>query len=72
MLNFAGDQRMETDNRAVAHGNISLRRVRLLRLQRVPDQKAIKLRLPASERSKCGYGKLLDVERSCHDSSILD
>jgi hypothetical protein len=40
---------VETDNLAVTHCDICLRRVSLLTLQRVPDQKAIKLRLPAGE-----------------------
>ena len=49
MPNLAGYDGVETDNLAVADGHVGLRGIRLLGLQRVTNQEAIKLRLPASE-----------------------
>lgn len=53
VLNLAGDDRVEADDLLAAHGDVGLRRIGLLGLQRVTREEAIKLRLSA--------GKLLDV-----------
>ena len=71
MLNLSGYDRVETENLAVAHGNIGLRRIRLLRLQRMTLQKAIKLRLPAIELlDGMGAMQFLDAKQSRHDSLL--
>ena len=49
MSNFACDQRIEADDLTVTDGNIGLRRVGLLRLHRMPDQKSIEFRLAAGK-----------------------
>jgi hypothetical protein len=49
MENLAGNDRMVADDITVSHRDVGLRRVCLLRLQRVSNEKAIELGLPASE-----------------------
>ncbi len=49
MRDLAGDDGVEAQYFAAAHGDIGLRRIRLLGLQRVTDQKAIELWLAAGE-----------------------
>jgi len=49
VLHFAYHERIKSDHRLVAGAHISLRRPRLLRLQRVANKEAIKFRLAAGE-----------------------
>jgi hypothetical protein len=48
-MNLACDDRVEADDLVAAHGDVGLRRICLLGLQRVTYEEAIKLRLPAGE-----------------------
>jgi hypothetical protein len=56
VLNLAGNDRVETGDLGAAHRDVGLRRIRLLGLQGMTYQEAIKLRLSA--------GELLDVVRA--------
>ena len=69
--NFAGDDGVVADNLAAAHGDISLRRVGLLGLQRVTDEEAIKFRLPAAEWLDVVRAmQFLDMKRMRHGSLL--
>ena len=50
MLNLSGDERIKPDDFRAVQGKVSLRGIGLLRLQRVANEKAIKLRLTTGER----------------------
>ncbi len=49
MTNLAGNDRIVADDITISHRDVGLRRVCLLGLQRVSNEKAIELGLPASE-----------------------
>ena len=67
MANLAGDHRIKSDHLTVVQRNIGLRRIRLLRLQSVPYQEAIKLGLSAREiLDRMAALQLLNAERASH------
>ncbi|HEY1803718.1 MAG TPA: hypothetical protein VGG45_04490 [Terracidiphilus sp.] len=49
MSNLAGNHAVEAENLTAVDGDVGLRRICLLRLQRVPYQKTVKLRLSAAK-----------------------
>ena len=71
MSGFASNYRIEANNLAVANGDIGLRRIRLLSLQRVPDQEPVQLWLPAGKSfDNVGALQFLDAEQIRHRSTF--
>jgi hypothetical protein len=66
--NLTRDHCIEADDLTVTNGNIGLRRVGLLRLHRMPDQKSIEFRLAAGECFDDVRGlQFLNAEEIRHD-----
>src|ERR1700730_9611732 len=71
VLNLAGNDRVKADDLLVTHGNVSLRGICLLGLQRMTYKEAIKLRLPAGELlDRVSAMQFLDMKRICHGSFL--
>src|ERR1700739_118972 len=71
MLNLSGDERIKPDDFRAVEGNVSLRGIGLLRLQRMANEKAIKLRLTAGERLHGMLAlELLGAETRLHGSAL--
>ena len=69
MLNLAGHDRIVADDVAISDGDVGLRRMRLLGLQRVLNEKAIELGLPASEPfNGVRAAEFFDVQCVHHES----
>ncbi len=68
---LARDDRIEAAYLAVGHGHVGLRRVGLLGLQRVTDEEAIQLRLPAGELlDGVSAMQFFDMKRTRHGSLL--
>ena len=71
MLNLAGNDRVKADDFLLAHGNVGLRGICLLGLQRMTYEEAIKLRLRAGELlDSVSAMQFLDMKRIGHGSFL--